>query len=80
MYRNKKCHFQHFNCCLIRKWEITIETLVSRYHITQEKYELDFLSNSNNERKYIFEVGTPLHHAICPLMRYFKQMEAVSFV
>ena len=42
MHRNKKYHLQHFNCCLIRKWRITIETLVSRYYIAQEKYELDY--------------------------------------
>ena len=42
MYRNKKCHLQHFICCLIRKWGIAIETLVPRYYITQENYELDF--------------------------------------
>ena len=30
------------------------------------------------QRKYIFEVETP-QHAICPPMRYFKPMEAVSF-
>ena len=32
------------------------------------------------KRKYIFEVETPPHHAICPLMRYFKPMEVASFV
>ena len=42
MHRNKMQHLQHFSCCLIRKWGITIETLVSRYYITQENYELDF--------------------------------------
>jgi len=26
-----------------------------------------------------FEVETPPHHAICPPMRHFKPMEAVSF-
>ena len=31
------------------------------------------------KRKYIFEVETPLHHEICPPMRYSKPMEAVSF-
>ena len=33
---------QHFDCCLVRKWGITIEALVPRSHITQENYELDF--------------------------------------
>ena len=40
MHRNKKCHLQHLNCCLIRKWGIAIETLISRYYITQEIYDL----------------------------------------
>jgi len=32
------------------------------------------------KRKYIFDVGTPLHHVIYPPIRYFKPMKAVSFV
>ena len=32
------------------------------------------------KRKYIFEVETPPHHAICPPMRHLKPIEAVSFV
>ena len=31
------------------------------------------------KRKYIFEIETP-KHVICPAMRYFKPVEAVSFV
>jgi len=42
MHGNKMWHLQYFSCCLVRKWGITIETLVSRYCITQEIYELDF--------------------------------------
>ena len=54
MHRNKKCHLQHFNCCLLRKWGITIETLVSRYSVTQENHELDFKANSNSEKEINF--------------------------
>ena len=32
------------------------------------------------KRKYTFEVETPPQHPLCPPMRYFKPMEAVSFV
>ena len=81
MHRNEEHHLQHFNCCFIRKWGITIETLVSRYYNTQENYELDFLSNSNSEKEIYFRGrDTAIHRAICPLMRYFKPMEAASFV
>ena len=45
---------QHFNCCLERKWGITIKTRVSRYYITQESYELDFKSDSGSEKKISF--------------------------
>ena len=47
---------QHF------KWGITIETLVSRYHITQESYELDFKSDSGSEKQIYFrgrDTATP---------------------
>ena len=57
MHPNKKYHLQHFSCCLIQKWGTTIETLVSRYYITQENYELDFLSNSNSENEINFPGG-----------------------
>ena len=39
------------------KWEITIETRVSRYHIRQENYRLDFLSDSDSEKE-IYSRGT----------------------
>ena len=47
-----------------------------------ENYELDFYSGIVIvKRKYIFEVEIPCtSQAICPLMRYFKPMEAASFV
>jgi len=61
------CHLQHFS-----------ETLISRYYLTQENCKLDLMVIV--KEKYIFEVETPPHHAICPPMRYFKPMEAVSSV
>ncbi len=51
---NKMRHLQHFNYCLVRKWGITIETLVSRNHVTEENYELDILSNSDSEKDKFF--------------------------
>ena len=82
MHRNKKCHFEHFNCCLIRKWGITIETRVSRYYITHTKKTANWTSNRIVivKRKYIFEIETPPFHAICLLVRHYKPMEAASFV
>ena len=56
-------------------------TLVSPYLITEENYELDFLSDSDNsERKGFFEVETPPYNAICPPLQYFKPIKAVGFV
>ena len=46
-HRNKMRHLQHFSCCLLRKWGITIETLVSCYQIKQENYEME--SDSEKE-------------------------------
>ena len=47
--------------------------LVSCYHITQENYKLNFLSDDSQKREYIFEVETfaaTTTDAICPQMRY----------
>ena len=80
MHRNKMWHLQHSSCCLVRKWGITIETLVSRYYVRQETTNWTSNRIVIMKRKYIFEVETPPQRAICPPMRYFKSMEAVSFV
>ena len=45
---------EHFNCRFILKWEITTETLISRYKNTQENYTLTFYSDSNSEREVYF--------------------------
>ena len=58
-------HLQHFICCLVRKFGITSETLVSLCYITQENYELDFLSDSDIvKRNYIFESVTATPRAL----------------
>ena len=81
VYQNSVHRNVTFKLLPCTKWGITIETLVSRYHITQESYK-DY-GTSNRivivKRKYIFDVETPPHRAICTLMRHFKPMEAVSF-
>ena len=74
------CHLQHFNCCLVRKWGMTIETLVSRYHVTEVNYELDILLDSDSEKEKYFRGGDTATHAISPPLQHFKPMKAVGFV
>ena len=59
---------------------MTIETLVSRYHVTEVNYELDILLDSNSEKEKYFRVRDTATHTICPPLQYFKPTKAVGFV
>ena len=78
MHRNKQCHLQHFSCCLTRKINGELRLKLSFCVIISHKKTTSWTSSRIVivKRKYIFEVETPPHHAICPLMQYFKLMEA----